>query len=106
MLVFMVCAVRRNLCVFSLYRNPDVPSQIFYYLLTSMAAVQAEDLCATFCLWVILMTIINSGWVLRVRIVMALQPLSTRPMHVLERLIELRVTDVPIIVQVSVLAPR
>ena len=77
-----------------------------FFLLTSMAAVQAEYLRATFCLWVILMTIIRSGWVLRVRIVMALQPLPTRPMHVLEKLIELRVTDVPIIVQVSVLAPR
>ena len=33
MLVFMVCGVRQNLYVFSLYRNPDLDDWIFYYLL-------------------------------------------------------------------------
>ena len=45
---FFVCGVRQNLCVFSLYRNPDLEDRIFHYLLTSMAAVQAEDVHAYF----------------------------------------------------------
>ena len=42
MLVFRVCGVRQNLYVFSLYRNA------VDCLLTSMAAVQAEDVRASF----------------------------------------------------------
>ena len=34
--------------MFSLYRNPDLDDQIFDCLLTSMAAVQAEDVHASF----------------------------------------------------------
>ena len=34
--------------VFNLYRNPDLDDQIFDCLLTSMAAVQAEDVRASF----------------------------------------------------------
>ena len=34
--------------MFSLYRNPDLDDQIYYTLLTSMAAVQAEDIHASF----------------------------------------------------------
>ena len=34
--------------MFSLYRNPDLDDQIFDSLLTSMAAVQAEDVHASF----------------------------------------------------------
>ena len=44
MLIFRVCIVRQNLYVFSLCRNPDLDDQIFYCLLASMAAVQAEDI--------------------------------------------------------------
>ena len=47
-LVFKVCGVRQSLYVFSLYRNPDLDDWIFYCLLTSMAAVQAEDMHASF----------------------------------------------------------
>ena len=47
-LVLRVCGVRRNLYVFSLYRNPDLDDRIFYCLLASMAAVQAEDVHASF----------------------------------------------------------
>ena len=53
MLVFRVCGVRQNLYVFSLYRNPDLDDRIFDCLLTSMAVVQAEDVHASFVLWVI-----------------------------------------------------
>ena len=48
MLVFMVCGARQNLYVFSLYRNPVLDDRIFDCLLTSMAAVQAEDVRASF----------------------------------------------------------
>ena len=48
MLFFEVCGVRQNLYVFSLYRNPDLDDRIFDSLLTSMAAVQAEDVRASF----------------------------------------------------------
>ena len=48
MLVFRVCGVRQNLYVFSLYCNPDLDDRIFDYLLASMAAVQAEDVRASF----------------------------------------------------------
>ena len=43
MLVFVVCGVRHNLYVFSLYRNPEQDGWIFYFLLASMAAMQTED---------------------------------------------------------------
>ena len=48
MLVFRVCGLRQNLYVFGLYRNPDLDDRIFYCLLVSMAAEQAEDVCASF----------------------------------------------------------
>ena len=48
MLVFMVCGVRQNLYVYSLYRNPDLDDRIFDRLLASIAAVQAEDVRASF----------------------------------------------------------
>ena len=48
MLVFGVCGVRQNLYVFSLYRNPDLDDRIFDCLLTSMAAVPAGDVRASF----------------------------------------------------------
>ena len=48
MLVFRVCGARQNLYVLSFYRNPDLDGRIFDCLLTSMAAVQAEDVLASF----------------------------------------------------------
>ena len=48
MLFFRVCGARQNLYVFCLYRNPDLDDRIFDCLLTSMAAVQAEDVRASF----------------------------------------------------------
>ena len=48
MLVFRVCGVRQNLYVSSLYRNPDLDDRIFDCLLASMAAVQTEDIRASF----------------------------------------------------------
>ena len=48
MLVFRVRGVRQNLYVLSLYSNPDLDNRIFDCLLASMAAVQTEDIRASF----------------------------------------------------------
>ena len=48
MLIFRVCGVRQNLYVYSIYRSPDLDDRIFDCLLASMAAMQAEDVCASF----------------------------------------------------------
>ena len=48
MLIFRACGVRRYLYVFSLYRNPDLDDRIFDRLPALMAAVQAEDIRASF----------------------------------------------------------
>ena len=48
MFSFRVCGARQNLYVFSLYRIPCLDDQIFDCLLTSMAAVQAEDVRTSF----------------------------------------------------------
>ena len=53
MLVFRVCGMRQNLYVYSLYRNPDLDDRMFDGLLASMAAVQADDVRAFSCWWVI-----------------------------------------------------
>ena len=42
--------MRQNLYVFSLYHNPNLDDRLFDCLLTSMAAVQAEDVHASFLL--------------------------------------------------------
>ena len=47
-LVFRVCGVRQNIYVYSLYRNTGLDNRIFHCLLASMAAVQAEDVRASF----------------------------------------------------------
>ena len=48
MLVVRVCGVKQNLHVFSVYRNPDLDDRVFCCLLASMAALQAEDIRASF----------------------------------------------------------
>ena len=47
-MVFMVCGVRQNLYVFSLYHKPDLDDWIVDCLLASMAAIQIEDISASF----------------------------------------------------------
>ena len=47
MMAFRVCGARQNLCVQSL-PQPDQDDRIYDCLLTSMAAVQAEDVRASF----------------------------------------------------------
>ena len=46
MLVVRVCGLRQNSYVYCLYRNPIQDDRIYDCLLTSMAAVQAEDVRA------------------------------------------------------------
>ena len=48
MLVVRVCGLRQNFYLYSLYCNPDQDDRIYDCLLTSMAAVQAEDVRASF----------------------------------------------------------
>ena len=48
MLVVRVCGLRQNFYLYSLYRNLDQDDRIYDCLLTSMAAVQAEDERASF----------------------------------------------------------
>ena len=48
MLVVGVYGLSQNFYVYSLYHNPDQDDHIYDCLLTSMAAVQAEDVCASF----------------------------------------------------------
>ena len=45
---FRVCGAGQNLYVLSLYRNPDLDDRIFNGSLTSMTAVKAEDVRASF----------------------------------------------------------
>ena len=47
MVFFRVCGARQDL-LFSLFRNTDLDERIFDCLPTSMAAVQAEDVRASF----------------------------------------------------------
>ena len=48
MLVFMVYGAWQNFYVSSLYHNPDLYDRIFNCLPTSMAAMVAEDVHASF----------------------------------------------------------
>ena len=48
MLVVRVCGLSPNFYVYSLYRNLDQDDSIYDCLMTSVAAVQAEDVCASF----------------------------------------------------------
>ena len=98
MLVFRVCGVRQKLCVFSLYRNPDLDDRIFDCLLASMLPCRLWMSVPLSCFWVIWMAIIRSGWGLWPRTDMELQHLTSKlstvaiswlsaePMHVVEHL--------------------
>ena len=109
MLVFMICCVRQNLHVFSLYHNPDVDDRIFDCLLASMATVQTQDVRAFFLFAGDLNDHHQECWVLRQRTVVELQPLTSQlcdqlvvgPTHALGDTLDLLMTDVPDIVRVA-----
>ena len=79
MMVFSVCGVRQNLYVYSLYRNTDLDDRIFDCLLASSAAVQAEDVSASF-MFVGDLNDHHAEWLgsIRPRTVMKLQPLTSK----------------------------
>ena len=122
MLVLRVYGVRQNLCVYSLYCNPDIDDWIFYCVPAEMALLCRLRLSVPLsCLWVILMAIIRSGWVLRPRTVMvcgcrtimvqhfatvsSCDQLVVGPTHARGGTVDLPMTDVPDLVQVAVVAP-
>ena len=91
MLVFRVFGVRQNLHVYSLCRNPDLDNRIFDCLLASMAAVQAEDVCASF-LFVGDLNGHHQEWL-------------GSTTHARGGTLDLLMTDVPDLVRVAVVAP-
>ena len=114
-MVFKVCGVRQTHYVYSLYRNPDLDDRIFDCLLASMAAVQAEDVRASFLFvgdlnghyqeWLGSTTTNRhgvapfdftpmSGW----------DQLVVGPTHARGGTLDLLMTDVPDLVRVSVVA--
>ena len=112
MLVFRVCGVY----VFSLYRNPDLDDLIFDCLLTSMAAVQAEDVGSSFLFvgdfnghhqeWLGSATTNRHGVAaFDFTTVSVCDQLAVGPTHVRGGTLDLLMTDVPGLVWVSVVAP-
>ena len=116
MLVFMVCGVRQNLYVYSLYRNPDLDDRIFYCLIASMAAVQAEDVRASF-LFVGDLNGHHQDWLgsttrrshgvaaFDFAKVSGCDQLVVCPTHARGGTLDLLMTDVPELVRVAVVAP-
>ena len=80
----------------SLYHNPDLDDQIFDCLLPSMAAVQAEDVCASFLFvgdlnghhqeWLGYGTVMELRPLTSQQSLVAISWLSAQPMHVVEHL--------------------
>ena len=117
MLFFSVCGARQNLYVFSLYCNPDLDDRIFDCLLTSMAAVQAEDVCASFLFVGYLndhhqkrlgSTTTNHHGVAAFNFatVSGCDQLVVGQTNVCGGTLDLLMTDVPDLVRVSVVAPK
>ena len=95
MLVLMACGVRQNLYVFSLYRNPDLDHWIFDWLPTSMVALLAEDVPASFLFpdmndhqeWLLYTTTSSHGVAAISQLCLLMTSrMLTRPMHVVEHL--------------------
>ena len=108
--------MRQNLYVHSLYRNHDLDDRIFYCLLASMAAVQAEDVRAYFMFvgdlnghhqeWLGSMTT-NRHRVAAFYFatVSGCDQLVVGPTHAPDGTLDLLMTDVPDLVRVAVVAP-
>ena len=108
--------MRQNLYVYSRYRNHDLDDRIFDCLLASMAAVQAEDVRASFLFvgalnghhqeWLDSMTTNRHGVAAFdfARVPVAIQ-LVALPTHARSGTLDLLMTDVPDLVQVAVVAP-
>ena len=116
MMVFRVCGVRLNLCVYSLYRNLDIDDRIFDCLLASMAAVQAEDARASFLFvgdlnghhqeWLGSTTTVRHGVAaFDFATVSCCNQLVVGPTHARGGTLDLLMTDVPNLVLVTAVAP-
>ena len=116
MLVFKVCGVRQNLYVYSLYRNTDLDDRIFDSLLASMAAVQTEDVRASFLFvgdlnghrqeWLGFTTTNRHGvTAFDFATVSACDQLVVGPTHARGGTLDLLMTEVPDLVRVAVVAP-
>ena len=119
MLVFRICGVRQNLYVYSLYRSPDLDDRIFDCLLGSTAAVQAEDVRASFLFvgdlnghhqeWLGSTTTIRFSdhgvAAFDFATVSGCDQLVVGPTHARGGTLDLLMTDVPDFVRVAVVAP-
>ena len=115
MLVFRVCGARQNLYVFSLYRIPDQADWIFDCLLTSMAAVQADDVRASFLVvgdlnghhqeWLGSTTTDRHGVAAFDFTAVWLRSVGCRPTHTCGGTHDLLMTDVPDQVHIAAVAP-
>ena len=115
MLFFRVCGVRQNLYVYSLYRNPDLDRRIFDCLLASMAAVQAEDVRASFQFvgdlngdhqeWLGSTTTNRHGVAAFDFAVSGCDQMVVGPTHAHDGTLDLMMTDVPDLVRDAVVAP-
>ena len=114
--VFKVCGVRQNLYVFNLYRNPGLDDRIFDCLLTSMAAVQAEDERASFRIvgdlnchhqeWFGSTTTNRHGAAaFDVATVTSYDQLVVGPTHARGRILDLQMTEAPFLARVAVVTP-
>ena len=117
MLVVRACGLRQNFYVYSLYSNPDQDGLIYMNcLLTSMAAVQAEDVRALFLFvgdlnghhqeW-LCSTMTNSHGVAAFDFatVSGCDQLVIGPTHARGGMLDLLMTDVPDLIRVAVVAP-
>ena len=116
MLVVRVCGLRQNFYVYSLYRNRDLDDRIYDCLLASMAAVQADDVRASFlfvgnlngyhqeCLD---STTTNRRGVAAFDLatVSGCDQLVVGPTHARGGILDLLMTDIPDLVRVAVVAP-
>ena len=116
MMVFMVCGVRQNPYVYSLYRNPDLDDWILDCLVASMAAVQAKGVRASF-LFVGDLKGLHQEWLdstttnchgvaaFNFATVSSCDQLVVGPTHARGGTVDLLMTDVPDLERVAEVAP-
>ena len=108
--------MRQYLYVYSLYCNPDLDDRIFVCLLASMAAVQAEDVSASFLFvgdlnghhqeWLGSTTTNRHGVAaFEFATVSGCDQLVVGPIHARGGTLDLLMTDVPDLVRVAGVAP-
>ena len=116
MVVVRVCGLRQNFYVYSLCRNPDQDHRIYNCLPTSMAAVQAEDVRASFLFvgnlnghhqeWLGSTTTNSHGVVaFDFATVSGCDQLVVGPTHARGGILDFLMTDVPDLIQFAVVAP-